>query len=67
MTRDAHLWRSNIYKLPIDCASMPRSAIYRLGCLDIMTGAIVDRNDASSPLLANPFLAPFLVHSQFRL
>lgn len=45
---------------------MPRSAISRLGCLDIMTGAIVDRDDASSPLLANPFLAPFLVHSQFR-
>ena len=61
MTRDAHLGRLNIFKLPIDCASMPRSSIYRLRCLDIMTGAIVDRNHASSPLLADPFLPPILL------
>lgn len=66
MIRDAHLWRLNIFKLPINCASMPRSAIYRLRRLDIMTGAIINRKDASPLLLPNSILSLYLVISQIR-
>lgn len=45
---------------------MPRSAIYRLRRLEIMTGAIINRKDASPLLLANSILSPYLVISQIR-